>query len=127
MNRKTLIATVTTLVALVGAGSAFAQEATQGFPAAQVLSSKSRADVKSELAAAQRTGTFGYAEASPEPFAASTITRTQVLAETREAQRLGLLGESNEAGVRIATPAEQEAIRSAGLRAIETSVARSTR
>jgi len=125
MNRKTLITTATTFIALIGAASAFAQEATHGFATADVLSTKSRAEVRSELAAAQRAGTFGYGEASPAPVAASTVTRTQVLAETREAQRLGLLGASNEGEIRIATQAEEQAIRSAGLRAIDTSVARS--
>lgn len=121
MNSKLIIAT--TLIALVGAGSAFAQEGTQDFPAAQTLSTKSRADVKSELAAAQRAGTVGYGEASPAPVPASTLTRTQVVAELREAQRLGLVGASNEGDARIATKAELESIRLAGLRAVDTSLA----
>ena len=126
MNSKIIIAT--TLIALAGAGSAFAQEGTQDFPAAQNLSSKSRAEVKAELAAAQRAGTVvSYGEASPAPVSASALTRVQVVAELREAQRLGLVGASNEGDVRIATPAERQAIRSAGLRAIDTSVARGTR
>ncbi len=126
MNSKIIIAT--TLIALVGAGSAFAQEGTQDFPAAQFLSTKNRADVKAELAAAQRNGTIvSYGEASPAPVPASTMTRTQVVAELREAQRLGLAGVSNEGDFRIATPTEQESIRAAGLRAIDTSVAQRTR
>jgi Domain of unknown function (DUF4148) len=126
MNSKIIIAT--TLIALVGAGSAFAQEGTQDFPAAQFLSSKSRADVKAELANAQRNGTLvAYTEASPAQVPASTLTRTQVVAELREAQRLGLVGVSNEGDFRIATPAQQESIRAAGLRAISTNVAQSPR
>ena len=126
MNSKIIIAT--TLIALVGAGSAFAQEGTQDFPAAQFLSSKSRADVKAELATAQRNGTLiTYTEASPAPAPASTITRTQVVAELREAQRLGLVGVSNEGGFGIATLAEQESIRAAGLRAVSTNVAQGVR
>jgi hypothetical protein len=109
----------TTLVALIGAGSAFAAEGAQDFPASQALSSQSRNDVKSELAAARRDGADAYREASPAPSPASTITRTQVMAETREAMRLGLVG-SNEAGQPVATPAEQESIRLAGLRATES-------
>ena len=126
MNSKIIIAT--TFVALIGAGSAFAQEGTQDFPAAQALSAKSRADVMSELAAAQRTGTVvTYTEASPAPVPRSSLTRTQVVAELREAQRLGLVGASNEGDLRIATPAEQAAIRSAGVRAVSTSLAQSPR
>ena len=126
MNSKIIIAT--TLIALVGAGSAFAQEGTQDFPAAQFLSSNSRADVKAELATAQRNGTLvTYTEASPAPVPGSELTRTQVVAELREAQRLGLVGVSNEGQYRIATQAEQESIRAAGLRAISTNVAQSPR
>jgi Domain of unknown function (DUF4148) len=126
MNSKIAIATA--LIALIGAGSAFAQEGTQDFPAAQNLSSKSRADVKAELAAAQRSGTvISYGEASPAPVPASTMTRKQVVAELREAQRLGLVGTDNEGGIRIPTAAENESVRQAGLRAIGTSVAQRTR
>lgn len=122
MNSKIVIAT--TLIALAGAGSAFAQEGTQDFPAAQALSSKTRAEVKAELFTAQRSGAaYTYNEASPTPVPVSTMTRTQVVAELREAQRLGLVGASNEGDIRIATAAEQQAIRSAGLRAIDTSLA----
>ncbi|WP_280152484.1 DUF4148 domain-containing protein [Piscinibacter sp. XHJ-5] len=125
MNRKTLIAAATTAIALIGASSAFAVEATDDFPATQTLSTKSRAEVRAQLADAQRDGVLNYGEASPAPQAASTVTRTQVLAETREARRLGLLG-SNEAGAPVATPAQNEAIRQAGLRAVESNVAQST-
>lgn len=118
MNAKTLIA-ATLVVAFAGAGSAFAQEGTQDFPNVQLLSSKSRAEVRAELLAAQRDGTLQHynGEASPAPLAASTLTRAQVLAETREAVRLGLAG-ADETGPRIATPQQAEQIRAAGLRAI---------
>jgi hypothetical protein len=54
------------------------------------------------------------------------MPRAQVVAEMKEAQRLGLLGsESNEAGMRIGTPAEQEAIRQAGLNAVGVNMAHS--
>ena len=68
-----------------------------------------------------------YTEASPAPAPASTITRTQVVAELREAQRRGLVGVSNEGGFGIATLAEQESIRAAGLRAVTTNVAQGVR
>lgn len=125
MNRNVLIAT-TTLVALLGAGSAFAVEATQDDAIA--VSSASRDSVKAQLASASRNGFVRLTEASPEPVAQSTVTRTQVMAELREAQRLGVAGiSSNEAGARVATAEQAEAIRQAGLRAVETNVARNAR
>lgn len=126
MNSKLVIAT--TLIALAGAGSAFAQEGTQEFRATQTLSSQSRADVKAELAAAQRAGTvtvYGYSEASPAPVAASTLTRTQVQAEAREALRLGLAPQTE--ATRTATAADLDAIRVAGQRAVQTAVAQAAR
>ncbi|HEY0855862.1 MAG TPA: hypothetical protein VGE16_02325 [Albitalea sp.] len=126
MNRKTLIAAATALIALAGAGSAFAIEATQDFRAADVTSTQSRDDVKRERDAAQRDGSLGHGEASPAPDAVSTLTRPQVLAELREAQRLNLAA-SNEGEQRIATAAESASIRSAGLRAVQTSVAATAR
>lgn len=119
MTPRSLIA-ATLVVAFAGAGSAFAQEGTQDFPSAQQLSTKSRAEVRAELLAAQRDGTLQlnrYGEASAAPLAASTLTRAQVVAETREAQRLGLVG-ADEQGLRVATPAQAEQIHAAGLRAI---------
>ena len=125
MNRTSLIAAVTTVIALAGAGSAFAIEGTQDFPETQALSTQSRDAVRSELAAAARVGGLVRGEASAAPVPASTQSRTVIAAETREALRLGVAG-SNEAEIRIASPAQQEAIRLAGQRAIEgTSVAQS--
>jgi len=123
MNRTTLITAFTAFVALAGAGSVFAVEATQDF-AVPTLSSQSRADVRNELAAALRAGTLTHGEASVAPAPASTQSRAVVIAETREALRLGVIG-SNEAEIRSATPAQQESIRMAGLRAVESSVAQS--
>lgn len=128
MNAKTLIA-ATLVVAFAGAGSAFAQEGTQDFPNAQQLSSKSRAEVRAELLAAQRDGTLQHdnsGEASPAPIAASTLTRAQVRAEAREAVRLGLVG-ADETGERIATPEQAALIRAAGLRAISEQTAQVAR
>lgn len=126
MNRKSLIAAATTALALIGAGSAFAVEGTQDFPATQSLSTASRAEVKAELADAQRHGELSRGEASQAPQAGSTVSRAQVQAETLEARRLGLIG-GNEAGTPVATAAQSEAIRQAGLRAIDTSLAQNTR
>jgi len=124
MNAKTLIATAL-FVSFAGAGSAFAQEATQDFQPASMLSSKSRAEVRAELQQAQRAGTLetrNYAEASAAPVAASSLTREQVVAEAREAARLGAT-DANEAEVRVATPAQQQMIRAAGIRALDRSMA----
>lgn len=120
MNAK--IAIVTALIALAGAGSAFAAEGTQDFPAGGI-SSASRADVRAELADAQRSGTIVTGEASAQPVAKSTLTRTQVVAEAKEAQRLGLL-ESGEV-IKFATPEQAELIRLAGERAVSMRVAQS--
>jgi hypothetical protein len=127
MNSKLAISTTiaTALIALAGAGSAFAQEGTQDFPATQTYSTQSRAAVKAELAAAQRAGTvtvFAYDEASPAPVASSTLMRVQVVAEAREGMRLGLVPFNHEA-TRAATPADLESIRVAGQRAVATAVA----
>jgi hypothetical protein len=67
------------------------------------------------LPAARAAGNIGYGEASGYDFTAhtgSTLSRTQVAAEAREAQRLGLTqgGEVQ----RIATPSQLESIQRAG-------------
>jgi hypothetical protein len=48
----------------------------------------------------------------------STLTRAQVQAEALEARRLGLIGQGEH--VPVATPEQNERIRLAGLRAIDT-------
>ena len=50
----------------------------------------------------------------------STLSRAQVHAEAIEARRLGLLDWRSDGEPRIATPAEAESIRQAGLRAIDS-------
>jgi hypothetical protein len=117
------------LLALAAASSAFAQEGTQDFRDIQSLSTRSRAEVRAELASVPRAGlSTSYGEASPTQAAASMLTRAQVIAELRESQRLGLVG-PNDGELHFASPAQQEAIRQAGLRAIDRSsvVAQNTR
>lgn len=124
MNTRTLIATA---LFTVVAGSAFAQEGTQDFPSADLLSSRSRAEVRAELLDALRAGALNdRSEASAAPVAASMLLRAQVVAETREAVRLGVVG-ANDAEVRVATPAQAALIRAAGLRALDRNVADATR
>ncbi len=105
---------------ILAAGSAFAVEATRDFDN-QTLSTKSRAEVVSELRAAQHAGLVDSNEGSPMQIVQSTLTRAQIVAEAREAQRLGLTGGGEL--LRIATPAQAEQIRMAGERAVATTVA----
>jgi hypothetical protein len=116
MKTRTMI--VAAFAALAAAG-AFAQEGTQDFQPSSIASTKSRAEVKAELAQAQRQGGLSawYNEAATAPQPASTLSRAQVIAETREAARLGLL-QHTDAYVPVATPQQLEQIRQAGLRAI---------
>ena len=74
MNAK--IALFTALIAVAGAGSAFAAEGTQDFPAGGI-SSATRAEVRAQI------GTPSYGEASEMPVAKSTQARSQVAAEAR--------------------------------------------
>jgi hypothetical protein len=83
--------------------------------------SKSRAEVVAELRQARAAGLIVEgSEQGPvfETPVASEKTREQVAAETREARRLGFLS-YDEQGPRDATPAELEAIRVAGMSAVE--------
>jgi hypothetical protein len=124
MNAKTLIATALVL-SFAGAGAAFAQEGTQDFPMPnyQAPSKVTRSEVIATLKAAPAQD-VNIGEASAAPKAASALTRGQVVAEAREAQRLGLTG-ADEASVHMAsaTPAQRELVRLAGLRAVESNLA----
>jgi len=121
MNTRLTIAT--TILALTGAASVFAQEGTQDFPAAPMLSSTARAELPAMAAPAQRGALLAsYGEASPTQAAASMLPRAQVRAEAREAVRLGVFG-SNEGELHAASPAQLEAIRQAGARAVDTTLA----
>jgi hypothetical protein len=81
---------------------------------------KSRAEVKAETLAAMKDGSLSRGNESSYtvvPGTGSSVTRAQVQAEAREAMRLGLIP-VHEGYTRLATPAENEQIRQAGLRAI---------
>jgi len=109
-----------TLTFLAGIGTAaMAIEAEQ--PSSWMTPSvKSRAAVQAETIAAMRDGSLSQGhEASYTVVAGngSSLTRAQVVAEAREAMRLGLIP-VHEGSSRVATPVENEQIRQAGLRAI---------
>jgi hypothetical protein len=87
--------------------------------------SKSRAAVVAELNEARASGQIvqngeqGFVAQTPP----STLTRAQVAAEAREANRLGLTS-YGEQGPRNATPTKLEAIRVAGQNAVNAAVAK---
>lgn len=118
MSIKTTLAIAA--LSIVAAGSVFAAEGTQDFDH-QTLSTKSRADVIAELRA---TGAIVSNEGTPIQEARSTLSRSQVIAEAREAQRLGLIGSGE--SLPLATTAQAEQIRQAGLNAVTTRVGTST-
>jgi Domain of unknown function (DUF4148) len=84
------------------------------------VSSKTRADVVADLQAAQAAGQLPVAGEIGVRFAdaPSTKPRAQIVAETLEAQRLGLL-RYGEVGPRLAMHDEQRQIEMAGIRALE--------
>jgi Domain of unknown function (DUF4148) len=86
-------------------------------PRAGFVSTKTRAEVIAEAAAARAAVAVG--EHAGEPVAAfvATKSRAQVRAELREAQRLGFVGSRGDAQPRVPTREEAEQIRQAGLRA----------
>lgn len=116
MNVTTRIAAAA--LTLFAAAGSIAAEGTQDFADAKSLSTKSRAEVVAQIQGAA-PATIG--EASVAPVAVSTLERARVVAETREAMRLGLIGPS------YVTPeptAKQlELIRLAGDRAVAQNVA----
>lgn len=101
---------------------AFAQEGVQDSTWI-TPSTMSRADAQAATEAglrnAPRTTTSNTVVAASNP----TLSRTQVQAEAREAMRLGLIPITEANAGRVATPAEAEQIRQAGLRAIQNDVA----
>ncbi len=104
MNLSTRI--LLPLVLTAAAGAAMAQSAPL-----------TRADVQAQAIAARDAGQLGNQE-SPELAVPTGVgkTRAQVVAETTEARRLGLLDRSTNGGVKMATPEQSEQIRLAGLR-----------
>jgi uncharacterized protein YdbL (DUF1318 family) len=88
MNRKTLLSVTTFAVALLGAGAAFAQEATSD-AWMQAAMSKSRAQVHAELQQARKDGTIRATAAGYiEPFT-PVASRAAVHADAVAALRSG--------------------------------------
>ena len=109
------------LAALLVAGAAFGNDIDPyGFEKEHFQFSNSRAVVAADLKVAQAAGQLpGFGEVGVRPLETKSVaTRAQVLAETREAARLGLLSSYGEAGPKQATFAQEQQIHLAGLRAI---------
>lgn len=119
MFSKTLL--VAAGAALFAASGAFAQEATPAPEIDHFKPSKTRAEVVAETVAASQAGLIARNDADMQSVAALGFqpykSRTQVVAETLEAKRLGLIA-YGELPMPEATPAQLEAIRVAGQRAL---------
>lgn len=88
-------------------------------PVSKTVSTLTRADVQAQAIAARDAGQLGNQESPDLVIAAGTPkTRAQVVAETAEAQRLGLLNLSETDFPKVATAEQNELIRQAGLRAV---------
>lgn len=117
---KTLVA----VLATIAAGGVFAQEATPDTWITEAKSVVSRQAVDAQARMARASGELGVGEAAGHDFssrAASKLTRVQVAAEAREAQRLGLT-QAGEVQT-FATASQLERIRRAGEAAIGTNLA----
>lgn len=119
---NTRLITLSALVAAAFAAPAMAQEATPDHFAA-VQSVASRDAVRADAIAALKAGLIERGEASLDTRVfVSTKTRVQVAAEAAEALRLGLVGHG-EGPSPVATPAQADLIRMAGLQALSSTVA----
>ncbi|MFT3953784.1 MAG: DUF4148 domain-containing protein [Piscinibacter sp.] len=119
MQFATRLFATTVLASLASAAMALDAEQSSSW---MTPSTKTRAEVMAEMQSAVRSGALPHNEASYTVVASSSssaLTRTQVAAEAREAQRLGLTA-VNDADVPVASAAQREQVRLAGLRAIST-------
>src|SRR5262245_37134774 len=109
------------LASLLAGATAFANDIDPlGFEKQHFISSKSRADVVSDLNDAQATGQLLHPGEAGLQFvdAPSVAPRAQVVAETLEAKRLGLIT-YGELPAKEATPAQARQIETAGMKARE--------
>ena len=106
------------LVLALGAGAAFAEGPIEGNDVFHFQSTLSRADVQAQTVQANAAGLIARGEIVPveDKVASTGLSRAQVRAEAAEAVRLGLTGGGEI--LPVATPAQEEQIRNAGLRAI---------
>lgn len=95
MNAKSLITAATAAIALLGAASVFAQEATPDTWIHEAASTKSRAQVSAELQQARKDGTIKFGSAGYMERNDAGRTRLQVQAEVIAARRSGELAEIN--------------------------------
>ena len=118
MNFTVRLIAASVLAGVAAAASAVEAEQSSTWTTA---STKNWADTRAETQAALRAGTLQSNEYAYTvlPGAGSALTRAQVTAEAREALRLGLIP-VHEGQYRFATAAENEQIRQAGLRALNT-------
>jgi hypothetical protein len=115
-------ALVAVFIAAAFAAPAMAQEATpETFHTVQSVASRDA--VRADAIAALKAGLIERGEASVDTRVfVSTKTRVQVAAEAAEALRLGLVGHG-EGPSPVATPAQADLIRMAGLQALSSTVA----
>lgn len=88
-------------------------------PVSKTVSTLTRAEVQAQAVAARDAGHFDHMDTQPLIVPTGIAkTRAQVVAETAEAQRLGLLNVSDTDYPKVATAEQAELVRQAGLRAI---------
>ncbi len=90
-------------------------------PVSKSVSTLTRAEVQAQAVAARDAGHFDHMDTQPLIVPTGIAkTRAQVVAETAEAQRLGLLNVSDTDYPKIATAEQAELVRQAGLRALSS-------
>lgn len=113
------------IAASLTAGSAFADGDTPDYPKAYT-SSVSRAQVQADTIAALRGGQVAANEYEANQYAKavvpSSLVRVQVLAEAREARRLGLVVEGDGTQT-VPTASQLEQVRLAGVNAVNQRLA----
>jgi hypothetical protein len=123
MFSKIVFTSAVVALSIAGAAAQTTQSyrLTDAAAAAGQGSALSREQVRADLMQAQREGRIVYGDTALERalFAdfKSTASRAQVQAEAIEARRLGLLEHRSDSEPVVATPAQAESIRQAGLRA----------
>jgi hypothetical protein len=119
MNRSSSF--IVAAFALVASATAFAGEATPDYAAA-FSSSVSRSAVAQAAVQARAAGQIAQGEFTVvADTTGPALSRAQVIAETREAVRLGAIVQGEQ--YRFATPAQLQSIQMAGLQALVMSVA----